>query len=58
MITGTVDFMVSVDVECKDENKLNDKTDAVKKQIEEAFPKYRVEIGDQDLEDDDDDDDE
>ncbi len=50
MITGMMDFIVSVDVEVKDEEELNKLTEETKRKLEEAFPKFNVEYGDQDVE--------
>lgn len=50
MITGNIQFIVELDVECKDETELNEFTAASKKKIEEALPKALVESGDDDIE--------
>lgn len=51
MITGTIQFIVEIDVEEKDEESLNVKSQETKTKIENALPNARIESGDDDLED-------
>lgn len=57
MITGTIQFIVEVDVECKDEKALNEVQQQTKQKLLDALPKALVEAGDDDIEESDDDDD-
>lgn len=54
MITGTIVFIVELDVEVKNEEELNEFASASKKKIEEALPKASVEEGDSEIEEEED----
>jgi hypothetical protein len=50
MLTGQIYFIVSVDVDCEDDDDVKKLTTKIQSDIELAFPEYKVEVGDQDVE--------
>ena len=51
MITGTIQFVVNIEVECKDEDALAELGKASKDKLQQAIPDAEVQDGDDDLED-------